>query len=68
MSDEYVKALELVERMDEEELENCWRAIWNGGLDYKDYMELVNNIPRDDWIEMVHGEVNRRKFKKVQES
>lgn len=52
-----MSAEKIIDRMDDEELQLCWKAIQEGGLGYT---QEVNGIPTDEWIEMVYCEVSRR--------
>src|SRR5690606_8153326 len=57
MNDPFNKAAELVKSWDNTWLATVWDAISKGGLTGAQYS---NDIPVDDWIELVYWEMSRR--------
>lgn len=61
-----LSAYEMVEGFDDEHLQVVWRAIRGGGLREVDgHYEgggLVNGVSCDEWMELVHSEMEARGF------
>ena len=53
------KAALLLKSMSTEQVLSCWNAIQKGGLEGT---EVVRGIPVDDWVMLVHSEMEGRTF------
>ena len=58
-TDAYEKAQKLVESFDDAQLQRTWDA-----LRVYNPQSTANDIPMDDWAQMVYNEIGKRKSKK----